>query len=218
MSLDHFWSERYAAGDARQTIAGREFLTRFAALARERGDFPWHVAYHPYPEPLTDCRFWSDDKHAPHAPDAAVVSFRNLEVLIDFLARPELTCATPRDASFSRNKASIAASVRKRKTSKPPPMPWPTASSTAIRRSTRSSYIVMSITRRKEDCGWGFGRTKPARSPSPTVSAKCTPSSKRRARRKKHRHSLSRDVVGADAWDVSATNTTGAAQVVPKRP
>lgn len=85
VSLEHFWAVRYGAGDEMQSIPGREFLDAFASIARKNGDFDWHVAYHPYPEPLTDCRFWLDEKRAPHSEQAQVVSFRNLEVLAGHL-------------------------------------------------------------------------------------------------------------------------------------
>lgn len=89
LSLEHHWSIRYPAATERQGFPGRDFLLRFAALARERGDFPWHVAYHPYPEDLFDCAFW-EDASAPDADDAARITFRNLPVLTRFLQREEL--------------------------------------------------------------------------------------------------------------------------------
>jgi hypothetical protein len=61
----------------------------FAELARERGDFDWHVAYHPYPENLGDPRFWLDKSATPD--DASPrITFKNLQVLTTHLARPEL--------------------------------------------------------------------------------------------------------------------------------
>jgi hypothetical protein len=90
ISLEHCWARRYAGGNARQAIAGSSFLDSFAALARQHGDFDWHVAYHPYPEPLTDCRFWLDTRHSLHKSSSPVVSFRNLEVLMQHLAQEEL--------------------------------------------------------------------------------------------------------------------------------
>jgi len=89
VSLEHHWNVRYAAGDERQAAPGRELLTAFAARVRQDGDFDWHVAFHPYPEDLFDCRFWRD-RSAPDRDDAARVTFRNLPVLRRFLARPEL--------------------------------------------------------------------------------------------------------------------------------
>lgn len=89
VSLEHHWAVRYAAGDARQSCAGRALLTAFARKVRERGDFPWHVAFHPYPEDLFDCRFWEDES-ARATPDSPRVTFRNLEVLTGWLDREEM--------------------------------------------------------------------------------------------------------------------------------
>lgn len=90
ISLEHCWAKRYAGGDEQQAIPGRDFLSAFAAVVKKNGDFDWHLAYHPYPEPLTDCRFWRDRKNSPQSPVAATVTFRNLEVLLAELERPEL--------------------------------------------------------------------------------------------------------------------------------
>jgi hypothetical protein len=90
LSLDHFWKERYVAGSATQCLGGREFLDRFAAKANENGDFDWHLAHHPYPEPLTDPRFWLDHVHAAHHNQAHSITFRNLDVLMDYLQQGRL--------------------------------------------------------------------------------------------------------------------------------
>jgi hypothetical protein len=89
ISLDHFWARRYDLNAPLHTAPGRDLLDTFAKLARERGDFDWHVAHHPYPDNLLDPHFWLD-KNAPQSDDAPVVSFKNLEVLTRHLARPEL--------------------------------------------------------------------------------------------------------------------------------
>lgn len=85
VSLEHHWTMRFAAGDEQQAAPGRDLLRAFAACARARGDFDWHVAFHPYPENLFDCRFWRDST-APDADDAPRVTFRNLPVLLRCLA------------------------------------------------------------------------------------------------------------------------------------
>ncbi len=90
LSLDHYWNIRYGAGDDTQCIGGKEFLDRFAAKARQNGNFDWHLAYHPYPEPLPDPRFWLDDVHSAHNDRANCVTFRNLDVLTDYLKRNEM--------------------------------------------------------------------------------------------------------------------------------
>ncbi|MAW61081.1 MAG: hypothetical protein CMJ94_09610 [Planctomycetes bacterium] len=89
VSLEHHWQARFAAGDAEQACSGRVLLDAFAARAREGGDFPWHVAFHPYPENLFDCRFW-EDTTARAEVTTPRITFKNLEVLTDYLTRTEL--------------------------------------------------------------------------------------------------------------------------------
>jgi hypothetical protein len=89
VSLEHHWQARFGAGDARQSCSGRQLLDAFAAEVRRAGDLGWHVAYHPYPEDLFDCRFWEDATAVPRV-DSPRITFRNLEVLTDYLERDEL--------------------------------------------------------------------------------------------------------------------------------
>jgi hypothetical protein len=101
ISLEHHWGIRYPPGDAEQAIPGREVVETFARLARERGDFDWHVALHPYPENLGEPRFWLDRSALPRD-DSPRMTFKNLEVLPRFLAREELRFAgQPRRAILS---------------------------------------------------------------------------------------------------------------------
>jgi hypothetical protein len=89
ISLEHHWTVRYHAGAADQVCPERELLEHFARFARERGDFGWHVAYHPYPENLGDPRFWRDQS-ATSADDTPRITFKNLEVLPRYLSRANL--------------------------------------------------------------------------------------------------------------------------------
>ena len=89
VSLEHHWNIRYPGGDARQTFAGRPFLDYLAQRAREGGDFDWHVAYHPYPENLFECRTWND-KTATLSNDTPRITFKNLEMLPQYLRSPAL--------------------------------------------------------------------------------------------------------------------------------
>jgi hypothetical protein len=92
LSLDHHWNIRCAAGDRYQTFAGREFLEYFARRAREQGDFDWQLAYHPYPEDLFKPDFWHDKTATTNA-DTPRITFKNLEMLTEFMNRPELQYA-----------------------------------------------------------------------------------------------------------------------------
>lgn len=89
LSLEHHWNIRYPGGDARQAFAARPFLDYFARRAREGGDFDWHLAFHPYPENLFECRTWNDTS-ATLTNTTPRITFKNLEVLPEYLRRPEL--------------------------------------------------------------------------------------------------------------------------------
>jgi Family of unknown function (DUF5722) len=89
LSLEHHWQARFAAGSAKQSCRGRAFLDAFARRARKGGDYPWHLAFHPYPEDLFDCRFWEDESALPHEASPRI-TFRNLEVLTKYLRHKEL--------------------------------------------------------------------------------------------------------------------------------
>jgi hypothetical protein len=99
LSLEHHWT---AKGNASPTKAcpGRELLEVFAKQAKERGDFDWNVAFHPYPANLFNPRTWQDkvtyDDLTPK------ITFKNLEVLTRKLATPELLYqGKPRRLSFT---------------------------------------------------------------------------------------------------------------------
>lgn len=99
LSLEHHWT---AKGHPNPTKAcgGRDLLEAFAKKAKERGDFDWNLAFHPYPANLLDPRTWKDkvtfDDKTPK------VTFRNIEVLARKLASPELLYqGKPRRLSFT---------------------------------------------------------------------------------------------------------------------
>ena len=89
LSFEHHWGIRYPPGAADQASPGRELLAHFARFARERGDFAWHLAFHPYPEDLGEPIFWRD-KSATPADDSPRITFKNLEVLTRHLQKREL--------------------------------------------------------------------------------------------------------------------------------
>lgn len=92
LSLEHHWAMRGGSDDPLREIAGRQVLTLFAAAARAGGDFPWHVAFHPYPEDLFKAAFWQD-REAVLSLATPKITFRNLEVLPLFLDQPQFRFA-----------------------------------------------------------------------------------------------------------------------------
>jgi hypothetical protein len=88
ISLTHFWTIDPDA-DHWRSMPGRYFIEEFARHARAGGDYDWNLAHHPYPENLGDPRTWLDTT-APQSPDAKRITFKNLEQLDAFFARPAL--------------------------------------------------------------------------------------------------------------------------------
>jgi hypothetical protein len=90
MSLEHHWNIRYGAGDERQSFPGRTFVDYFARRAKEGGDFDWDIAFHPYPENLFEPRFWNDKSATSNVLTTPRITFKNIELLPQYLRRPEL--------------------------------------------------------------------------------------------------------------------------------
>ena len=91
VSLEHHWTIRIAGSDELQAFPGKDFIDYLAKRSNEdrEGNFDWHIAYHPYPENLFEPRFWNDKTALP-SPQSPRITFKNLEVLTDYLRRPEL--------------------------------------------------------------------------------------------------------------------------------
>ena len=86
VSLEHHWTLP-AAADRTHGFTAVEVLEGVNERAKREGDFPWHLAFHPYPENLGRPSFWND-KSAPLRFDAPRLTFQNLEVLPAFLRQP----------------------------------------------------------------------------------------------------------------------------------
>lgn len=89
LSFDHHWNTSMPNISDQEAYRGRDFLDAFAKLARERGDFEWHVAHHPYADNLGNPRTWLD-KDAWPTDDSPHITFKNLEVACRHMQQPEL--------------------------------------------------------------------------------------------------------------------------------
>lgn len=89
LSFDHHWNKPMPGISEAEAYKGRDFLDTFARIARERGDFEWHVAHHPYPDDLGNPRTWLD-KAAWPTDDSPHITFKNLEVACRHMTKPEL--------------------------------------------------------------------------------------------------------------------------------
>lgn len=86
ISLDHHWRAP-ASEEPGKGFSAVEALEGINEVVKSGGDFPWGVAFHPYPENLLDPQFWKD-RAAPFRFDAPKLTFHNLEVLPAFLKQP----------------------------------------------------------------------------------------------------------------------------------
>ncbi|WP_427892860.1 DUF5722 domain-containing protein [Kribbella sp. GL6] len=123
VSLTHAWA-RSLVPDPLRYYAGKDVVDRLNAMTKAHGDYPWNVAYHPYPDNLVDPRFWKDGNTTSDPDTTPKITLRNIEVLPQYLSRPGLTydgqqrriilseqgCNTPNTSAESeRNQAACYA-------------------------------------------------------------------------------------------------------------
>ncbi len=85
ISLTHHWAEKGQA----DWYGSRRMLELLAAFCRAEGDFPWGLAFHPYPQDLGNPRTWEDGQ-ASFGFGTEKITPRNLEVLDAWMKRPEM--------------------------------------------------------------------------------------------------------------------------------
>lgn len=85
ISLTHFWAR---AGDKRW-YGSKRLIDLLVEFTRSEGDFPWALAYHPYPQDLFNPRTW-EDKEATFAFNSHLITPKNLEVLDAYMKQPAL--------------------------------------------------------------------------------------------------------------------------------
>lgn len=85
ISLTHHWG----SGGNPEWYGSKKLLDLLVRFTAAEGDFPWALAYHPYPENLFDPRTW-EDRQAVFRFDSPKITPRNLEVLDAYMKRPEM--------------------------------------------------------------------------------------------------------------------------------
>ena len=89
VSLAQFWNTSADPAKPLRFYRGREIIELFAEYCARDGDFPWNVAYHPYPEDIRCPDFWND-RMADFSYSTRKITFKNMEVLQDYLSQPHL--------------------------------------------------------------------------------------------------------------------------------
>jgi hypothetical protein len=84
-SFTHSWKQSVGAADCYPAF---DMLQAFNDYCRTEGDFQWALAYHSYPQDLTEPKTWNDAS-ATYSNSSALVTFKNLEVLDQWIKQKE---------------------------------------------------------------------------------------------------------------------------------
>jgi hypothetical protein len=99
-SLTQHWAVP-AGGNPTQFYPARDVIDTLNAISKAGGDFPWFVAFHPYPQDLFKPDFWNDTE-ATDSVDTKLITFKNVQVLPRYLASSDLLYkGEPRRIIFS---------------------------------------------------------------------------------------------------------------------
>lgn len=88
ISLTQHWSIPAGANSTRFYPA-KDVIDTLNAVSKAGGDFPWFIAYHPYPQDLFKPDFWNDTE-ATDSVGTRLITFKNVQVLPRYLASNDL--------------------------------------------------------------------------------------------------------------------------------
>lgn len=83
-SYTHNWT----VGENENGFPVRRMLENHVLYGELEGDFLWGVAQHPYPQDLNEPVFWIHDTESIWSKDSKYVTFKNLEVIDDWIRDP----------------------------------------------------------------------------------------------------------------------------------
>jgi hypothetical protein len=83
ISLTHYWANKGCA----KCYGSKRLLELLQQFGTKEGDFPWGLAFHPYPQDLTNPRTWEDGQ-ASFSFNSAQITPKNLEVLDAYMKQP----------------------------------------------------------------------------------------------------------------------------------
>ena len=97
VSIDQQWDRNRGGTD---NYDGKDLLNAFNANIASKGNIDWGVACHPHPVPLTWAPFWSLPANyarmglISHGETTKFLTMENIEVLTDFMCKPEMISST----------------------------------------------------------------------------------------------------------------------------
>lgn len=89
ISLDHFWNGGMNLDLPLRYYGSKELLSNINSYCKNEGEVAWNIAHHPYPEDLNYPDFWNDKTATDDLETTRRITFKNLEVLAEFLYREE---------------------------------------------------------------------------------------------------------------------------------
>lgn len=85
-----------------QMYPGRDVVNTLNAATKAHGDYPWQIAYHPYPQNLFKPDFWNDPGATGDMMTTPHITFKNIELLPAYLRQSEqLYAGSPRRVILS---------------------------------------------------------------------------------------------------------------------
>ena len=87
----------------------RECIDEIWKNCQQDGDFPWNIAFHPYPENLSFPDFWNDREPTWNF-ETRRITFKNLEVMPAYLAQEHLLYKG-KPVSYYQSRASTAVTM-----------------------------------------------------------------------------------------------------------
>lgn len=84
-SIDHDWNNN--GGDNEDHFNAKDLLETINDIARQKGNYDWGLAIHPYPDPLTRVNYWTEKYDKTE--DAPILTMMNLSTVTDVLKKEE---------------------------------------------------------------------------------------------------------------------------------
>lgn len=87
-SLDHNWNEPYTTAEPLLFYKAKDVLDGLSSLVKKTGDFPWNLAYHPYPADTLNPRVWNDP--VSDSPTSSKITFKNIGQLPAYMGQTSM--------------------------------------------------------------------------------------------------------------------------------
>lgn len=84
-SIDHDWNNN--GGDNKDHFNAKDLLESINDIARQKGNYDWGLAIHPYPNPLTRVNYWTETYDKTE--NAPTLTLMNLSTVTDVLKKEE---------------------------------------------------------------------------------------------------------------------------------